>query len=110
MNIHTFGGSDDDDDDYGYAAPRRRFKKKQPKPAPVVQPQEKIIKEVIIPEVITVQELANRMAEKGAEVIKKLMSLGVMSTSRLTPTPRRSSSKKWVTNGNGWPTATSKWS
>ena len=80
VNIHTFGGSDDDDDDYGYAAPRRRFKKKQPKPAPVVQPQEKIIKEVIIPEVITVQELANRMAEKGAEVIKKLMSLGVMAT------------------------------
>ena len=35
---------------------------------------------MIIPEVITVQELANRMAEKGAEVIKKLMSLGVMAT------------------------------
>lgn len=81
VNIHTFGGDDDDDDDYGFGAPRRRFKKKQPKPAPVVaQPQEKIVKEVIIPEVITVQELANRMAEKGAEVIKKLMSLGVMAT------------------------------
>ncbi len=80
VNIHTFGSSDDDEEDYGYAAPRRRFKKKQPKPAPVIQPQEKIIKEVIIPEVITVQELAGRMAEKGAEVIKKLMSLGVMAT------------------------------
>ena len=80
VNIHTFGGSDDDDDDYGFAAPRRRFKKKQPKPAAVVQPQEKIIKEVTIPEVITVQELANRMAEKSADVIKKLMSLGVMAT------------------------------
>ncbi len=81
VNIHSYGGDDDDDDFYGYGAPRRRFKKKQPKSAPVNnQPQEKIIKEVIIPEVITVQELANRMAEKSAEVIKKLMSLGVMAT------------------------------
>jgi len=80
VNIHTFGSNDDDDDDYGFAAPRRRFKKKQPKPAVVTQPQEKIIKEVTIPEVITVQELANRMAEKSADVIKKLMALGVMAT------------------------------
>jgi len=72
--------SSDDDDDYGFGAPRRRFKKKQPKAVAPVQPQEKIIKEVIIPEIITVQELANRMAEKSAEVIKKLMSLGVMAT------------------------------
>ncbi len=79
VNINSFGG-DDDDDDYGYGAPRRRFKKKQPKPVVVVQPQEKIVKEVTIPEVITVQELANRMAEKSADVIKKLMSLGVMAT------------------------------
>lgn len=79
VSINSFGG-DDDDDDYGFGAPRRRFKKKQPKPAVAVQPQEKIIKEVTIPEVITVQELANRMAEKSADVIKKLMALGVMAT------------------------------
>ncbi|MBP5399007.1 MAG: translation initiation factor IF-2, partial [Alphaproteobacteria bacterium] len=79
VSIHSFN-TDDEDDDYGFGAPHRRFKKKQPKPVVVQQPQEKIIKEVIIPEVITVQELANRMAEKSAEVIKKLMSLGVMAT------------------------------
>ena len=74
-------GDDEDDDDYGYGAPRRRFKKKQPKPQASVQaPQEKIIKEVIIPEIITVQDLANRMAEKSSDVIKKLMALGVMAT------------------------------
>lgn len=81
INVNSFMNSDDDDDDYGYGAPRRHFKKKQPKPA--VQntaPAEKIIKEVVIPEVITVQELANRMAEKSADVIKKLMALGVMAT------------------------------
>ncbi len=78
LNINAI--SDDDDDDYGFGGPRRRYKKKQPKPVVVQQPQEKIIKEVTIPEIITVQELANRMAEKSADVIKKLMSLGVMAT------------------------------
>lgn len=79
FSVHNIMG-DDDDDDYGFG-PRRRYKKKQPKPQPVQQqPQEKIIREVIVPEVITVQELANRMAEKSADVIKKLMALGVMAT------------------------------
>lgn len=80
VNLHSIGSGNDDDDDYGFGGPRRRFKKKQPKPVQPVQPQEKVIKEVIIPEIITVQELANRMAEKSADVIKKLMSLGVMAT------------------------------
>jgi len=80
VNVYNISTGDDDDDDYGFGGPRRRFKKKQPKPVQVQQPQEKVIKEVIIPEVITVQELANRMAEKSAEVIKKLMALGVMAT------------------------------
>ncbi len=79
VNVNAISGGDDDDD-YGFGE-RRRFKKKKPKPQVTQQqPQEKIIKEVIIPETITVQELANRMAEKSAEVIKKLMSLGVMAT------------------------------
>ena len=82
INVNSYMyGDDEDDDDYGYGAPRRRFKKKQPKPQASVQaPQEKIIKEVIIPEIITVQDLANRMAEKSSDVIKKLMALGVMAT------------------------------
>jgi len=80
ISVNSYMFNDDDDDDYGYGAPRRRFKKKTPKPQVQQAPQEKIIKEVIIPEIITVQELANRMAEKSSEVIKKLMSLGVMAT------------------------------
>ncbi len=39
----------------------------------------KIAREVLIPDVITVQELANRMAEKTADVVKTLMKLGVMA-------------------------------
>ena len=40
----------------------------------------KVVREVSIPDAITVSELANRMAERGAEVIKALMKLGVMAT------------------------------
>ena len=40
----------------------------------------KIIRDVIIPETITVQELANRMAERSVDVIKTLMNMGVMAT------------------------------
>jgi len=40
----------------------------------------KIIREVVIPETITVQELANRMAERASDVIKSLMNMGVTAT------------------------------
>jgi translation initiation factor IF-2 len=39
---------------------------------------EKIIREVIIPETITIQELANRMSERGVDVIRLLMKQGDM--------------------------------
>jgi translation initiation factor IF-2 len=42
--------------------------------------QVKVVRDVILPEQITVQELANRMAARGPEVIKALMKLGVMAT------------------------------
>jgi translation initiation factor IF-2 len=42
--------------------------------------QVKIIRDVVIPETITVQELAQRMAERGTDVIKALMRAGVMAT------------------------------
>ena len=41
--------------------------------------EDKIAREVSIPEIITVQDLANRMAEKTADVVKTLMKLGVMA-------------------------------
>jgi len=44
------------------------------------QEQTKIVREVVIPETITIQELANRMAERAADVIKSLMRMGVMAT------------------------------
>jgi len=44
------------------------------------EPPQKVVREVTIPEAITVQELASRMAERGNEVIKALMKMGVMAT------------------------------
>ena len=41
---------------------------------------EKKKKEIIIPDVITVGELASRLAEKSSNLIKSLMKLGVMAT------------------------------
>ncbi len=41
---------------------------------------EKVTKEVIIPDFITVQELSSRMAEKASNVLKSLIKLGVMVT------------------------------
>ncbi|HMM91549.1 translation initiation factor IF-2, partial [Bradyrhizobium sp.] len=39
---------------------------------------EKLIREVIIPEAITIQELANRMSERAVDVIRMLMKQGAM--------------------------------
>jgi translation initiation factor IF-2 len=45
------------------------------------QPEQlKVVREVIIPDTINVGELANRMAVRGADVIKALMKLGMMVT------------------------------
>ncbi|MBL8677265.1 MAG: translation initiation factor IF-2 associated domain-containing protein, partial [Alphaproteobacteria bacterium] len=60
-------------------ASMRRFREKR-KLAGLDVPKQKVVREVIIPEVITVQELANRLAERGADVIKALMNMGVMGT------------------------------
>jgi len=43
-----------------------------------VETREKVMREVVIPETITIQELANRMSERGVDVIKLLMKQGEM--------------------------------
>ncbi len=57
---------------------RERLRAVQEQKAP--QPPHRVIRDVVVPEVITVQELANRMAERGGEVIKTLMKMDVMAT------------------------------
>jgi len=43
------------------------------------EPKEKLVREVTIPEAITIQELANRMAERAVDVIRLLMKQGTMA-------------------------------
>ncbi len=62
------------------AAFRRRTEKEKRALMMANQQQQKVLREVVLPEAITVQELANRMAERGADVIKALMKMGVMAT------------------------------
>ena len=44
----------------------------------VAEPKEKIAREVVLPETITIQELANRMSERAVDVIRLLMKSGEM--------------------------------
>ena len=58
----------------------KRAKQKNKKINVETEPQKKLIREVNIPEHITVKELANRMTEKSGDVIKSLMKMGMMAT------------------------------
>ena len=58
----------------------KRAREKEKRHLMAQQPQAKVVRDVILPETITVQELASRMAERGADVIKSLMKMGVMAT------------------------------
>ena len=61
------------------AAFKRRMERQKKQAAGINnEPQEKQFREVIIPEVITIQELANRMAERAVDIIKSLMKQGAM--------------------------------
>jgi translation initiation factor IF-2 len=62
------------------ASVRRAREKQRAHQQVALQEPTKIVRDVVVPETITVQELANRMAERGADVIKALMRMGVMAT------------------------------
>ena len=60
---------------------RARLKDKKNKPEGEEKKEfKKVIKEVKIPEQITIQELSNRMAEKSSEIIKFLFNMKVVAT------------------------------
>lgn len=87
INISTiYSGMDDDEDDFmqkrsrSLASIRRAREKERLKHIETLKTAEKIMRDVTIPETITVQELANRMAERAASVVKTLMNMGVMAT------------------------------
>ena len=78
----TIGNALNEGEDRGrsLAAYRRRMERQRKQASGFTPTTEKISREVTIPEVITIQELANRMAERAVDVIKLLMKQGEMHT------------------------------
>jgi len=60
------------------ASLKRKREREKLKAMGIPQNREKIVREVVVPEVITIQELANRMTERAVDVIKYLMKEGAM--------------------------------
>ena len=58
----------------------KRAKQKTKKNQSDQEPAKKIVRDVYIPEHLTVKELANRMTEKSGDLIKSLMKMGMMAT------------------------------
>ncbi|MDA7948022.1 MAG: translation initiation factor IF-2 [Hyphomicrobiaceae bacterium] len=69
---------DDEQRQRSLASLRRRQERQKKKVTSHPDSGQKIAREVTVPEAITIQELANRMAERAADVIKFLMSQGQM--------------------------------
>jgi len=62
------------------AAMKRKQERARQKAMGGTQEREKIVRDVQVPEAIIVSELANRMAERVADVVKALMQNGIMAT------------------------------
>jgi translation initiation factor IF-2 len=82
LDVQRAISGDDDPKVRSLAAQKRAMQRqrKQSMGDAEEETQQKFVREVTIPETITVQELANRMAVRGADVIKALMKMSVMVT------------------------------
>jgi translation initiation factor IF-2 len=68
--------SDEDDSRARSLAALRRAREKEKRHHMEAGPSAKQVRDVVVPEAITVQELANRMAERGADLVKVLFKMG----------------------------------
>ncbi|MEO0370606.1 MAG: translation initiation factor IF-2 [Pseudomonadota bacterium] len=66
------------------AAMKRKQERARQKAMGGTQDREKVVRDVQLPEMITVAELSNRMAERVGDVIKALMNNGMMATQNET--------------------------
>ena len=62
------------------ASMKRKQERMRQKAMGGAESREKVVRDVQVPETIVVQELANRMAERVADVVKSLMKMGMMVT------------------------------
>jgi translation initiation factor IF-2 len=73
-------GGDEDDARTRSLAALRRAREKEKRSHMQSGPAAKQVRDVNVPEAITVQELANRMAERGADLVKALFKMGMPVT------------------------------
>jgi translation initiation factor IF-2 len=76
LTVTTATSDDTEDRTRSVASYRRRMQRLTGRGGN--QQKEKLVREVILPETITIQELANRMSERAVDVIKLLMKQGQM--------------------------------
>lgn len=70
----------DDERQRSLASMRRAREREKQRQMGGVGGREKVTREVTVPEAITIGDLANRMSERGADVVKYLMKQGTMAT------------------------------
>ena len=80
LGIKTRGGQANGRDGWRSGPKGRRNTHADDRESNFQQPTEAIVKDVYVPETITVAELAHKMSVKASEVIKQLMKLGQMVT------------------------------
>src|SRR5437868_6816968 len=72
--------SDEDDSRARSLSALRRAREKEKRHHQEAGPAQKQVRDVVVPEAITVQYLANRMAERGADLVKALFKMGMPVT------------------------------
>ena len=72
--------SDEDESRARSLAALRRAREKEKRHHMETGPAQKQTRDVVVPEAITVQDLANRMAERGADLVKALFKMGMPVT------------------------------
>jgi translation initiation factor IF-2 len=76
--------ADDDERRRSLASMRRSREREKQRAREGLDKNQRIVRDVTVPETITLRELANRMAERQADVTRALMKMGVMATASQT--------------------------
>nr|WP_272209997.1 translation initiation factor IF-2 [Marinicella sp. W31]MDC2875847.1 translation initiation factor IF-2 [Marinicella sp. W31] len=78
LTVTAVTGDDDGGNQRGRSLSAMRRRQEKMRRAQAQEPREKVLREVVLPETITIQELSQRMSERAVDVIKYLMKEGQM--------------------------------
>ncbi|MET3598876.1 translation initiation factor IF-2 [Martelella mangrovi] len=78
LTVTAVTGDDDGGNQRGRSLSAMRRRQEKMRRAQTQEPREKVLREVVLPETITIQELSQRMSERAVDVIKYLMKEGQM--------------------------------